>query len=206
MARKKKSQNIIDGWRMHDALCHAGLSAMEWDPWIRHSYMDEFCQKSFQKKRNSARTDHSVEYDYIAYRFRGFPDAKQEHQLRCTAGCTRFLWNRMLADYLDLYRIMGVTVKNTPVDYKSLDELSFLNDVDSFALANVQLQLESAISDWQSGEKGKPRFKKKTSTRILIPQTCRTITSKWRTAPWCFQKSRERSKCVHTARLLPAGS
>ena len=161
MARKKKSQNIIDGWRMHDALCHAGLSAMEWDPWIRHSYMDEFCQKSFQKKRNSARTDHSVEYDYIAYRFRGFPDAKQEHQLRCTAGCTRFLWNRMLADYLDLYRIMGVTVKNTPADYKSLDELSFLNDVDSFALANVQLQLESAISDWQSGEKGKPRFKKK---------------------------------------------
>ena len=68
MARKKKSQNIIDGWRMHDALCHAGLSAMEWDPWIRHSYMDEFCQKSSKKKRNFARTDHSVEYDYMASR------------------------------------------------------------------------------------------------------------------------------------------
>ena len=76
MARKKKVQNIIDGWYMYDALCHADLSAMEWDPWIHHFFFEGFGQKSSKKKRNSARTDHSVEYDYVAYRFRGFPDAE----------------------------------------------------------------------------------------------------------------------------------
>ena len=40
-------------------------------------------------------------------------------------GCARFLWNRMLGDRLDLYRIMGLTVYNTPADYKDLDELFF---------------------------------------------------------------------------------
>ena len=39
MARKKKVQNIIDGLYMYDALCHADLSAMEWDPWIHHFFL-----------------------------------------------------------------------------------------------------------------------------------------------------------------------
>ena len=32
---------------------------------------------------------------------------------------------------LSLYKIMGLTVYNTPADYKDLDELFFLNEVDS---------------------------------------------------------------------------
>lgn len=95
-----------------------------------------------KKKRNAARTDHSVEYDHIAYRFLGLPTKAQAEQFRRTIGCARFLWNRMLGDRLDLYRIMGLTVYNTPADYKDLDELFFLNEVDSLALANVQLRLE----------------------------------------------------------------
>lgn len=78
----------------------------------------------------------------------------------------------MLGDRLDLYRIMGLTVYNTPADYKDLDELFFLNEVDSLALANVQLRLESAFSDWLSGKTGKPRFKKKNLSTKAYTTNC----------------------------------
>lgn len=56
---------------------------------------------------------------------------------------------------------MGAVLKNTPADYKDIPELSWLNGCDSLALCNVQLNVEQAFSEGLSGEKGKPRFKKK---------------------------------------------
>lgn len=38
-----------------------------------------------------------------AYRFVGCPDADQEQKLRQFIGATRFLWNRMLADWITSY-------------------------------------------------------------------------------------------------------
>ena len=75
-------------------------------------------------------------------------------------GC-RFLWNRMKADRDDFYKEMGEVLKNTPADYKDIEGLEWLNDIDSLALANVQLNHESAYSDFENGKRGYPKFKKK---------------------------------------------
>ena len=53
------------------------------------------------------------------------------------------------------------TIPMTPADYKGTSGLEWLSDVDSYALLNVQLNLEKARSDYFSGDKGKPRYKKK---------------------------------------------
>ena len=75
-------------------------------------------------------------------------------------GC-RFLWNRMKADRDDFYKEMGEVLQNKPADYKDIEGLEWLNDIDSLALANVQLNHESAYSDFKSGKAGYPKFKKK---------------------------------------------
>ena len=171
MARKKKIQNITEGWTSYVYLCQAEVPVYPL-LWRYRPSMEAVRAKMSKKKRNAARTDHSVEYDHIAYRFLGLPTKAQAEQLRRTIGCARFLWNRMLGDRLDLYRIMGLTVYNTPADYKDLDELFFLNEVDSLALANVQLRLEAAFSDWLSGKTGKPRFKKKNLSTKAYTTNC----------------------------------
>ena len=171
MARKKKIQNITEGWTSYVYLRQAEVPVYPL-LWRYRPSVEAVRAKMPKKKRNAARTDHSVEYDHIAYRFLGLPTKAQAEQLRRTSGCARFLWNRMLGDRLDLYRIMGLTVYNTPADYKDLDELLFLNEVDSLALANVQLRLEAAFSDWLSGKTGKPRFKKKNLSTKAYTTNC----------------------------------
>lgn len=52
----------------------------------------------------------------------------------------------MLGDHNTLYSEIGEVPANTPADYKDLDECIWLNEVDSLALANVQLNLDSAFS------------------------------------------------------------
>ena len=113
--------------------------------------------------RNSSKRKSGVssQYRYIAYRFVGMPDKEQEVLLRKTAGCTRWLWNRMKADSDEHYKEAGETLYRTPAQYKKMDGLDWLCEIDSYALCNVQLQFESARSDWLKGEKDKPRFKKK---------------------------------------------
>ena len=122
-------------------------------------------KKPVSGKKNSSRRDKTKSSDYIAYCFRGYPDEEQAHVLNQTIGCCRFLWNRMKADRDAIYNEIGVTVKNTPADYKDVEGCEFLKDVDSYALCNVQLNHERAYSEWLSGNSGKPEFKKKHACR-----------------------------------------
>ena len=39
----------------------------------------------------------NTDVDTIAYKFRIYPDREQKIMLAKTFGCTRYLWNRMLA-------------------------------------------------------------------------------------------------------------
>ena len=93
-----------------------------------------------------------------AYLFRIYPNKEQEVLLSKTFGCCRFLYNTMLSDKIREYKTTGKMLKNTPAMYKK--EYPFLKEVDSLALANVQLHLERAYKNFfRNPSAGFPRFK-----------------------------------------------
>ena len=100
-----------------------------------------------------------------AHKYRIYPTDDQKIRFAKTFGCCRYLWNRMLSDHDTLYREIGIVPDNTPADYKDLDECLWLNEVDSLALANVQMNLRSAFSAFFAGRNRHPVFKKKNSPR-----------------------------------------
>lgn len=165
---KKKMVSFTEAARIHQIIEHTAL--YEKDDISRFDagvFFDIFCRK--EKKKTSSRRK-KEDASFLTYRFRGYPTEEQEQQMKQTIGCCRFLWNRMVGDRLDFYQIMGETLYNTPADYKDASGLEFLCLADSSALANVQLNVERAFSEWLKGEKGKPRFKKK----YLCPDSYKT--------------------------------
>ena len=93
-----------------------------------------------------------------AYKFRLYPDRAQETLFHKTFGCCRFLYNHMLADKKEMYEKTGKTQRLTPARYKK--EYPWLREVDSLALANVQLHLEAAYKKFFAEKKaGFPKFK-----------------------------------------------
>ena len=99
-----------------------------------------------------------------AYKFRIYPDREQELLFAKTFGCCRFLYNQMLADKIREYRKSGKMLRTTPAAYKK--EYPWLKEVDSLALANVQLQLERAYKNFfERKESGFPKFRTKHRSR-----------------------------------------
>ena len=93
-----------------------------------------------------------------AYKVRLYPNEDQQIFFAKSFGCTRFIWNKMLADKIEHYTQTKTELKNTPAQYKK--EFEWLKEVDSLALANVQQNLRSAYSKFFKGS-GFPKFKKK---------------------------------------------
>jgi putative transposase len=99
-----------------------------------------------------------------AYRFRLYPGREQEKLFDRTFGCCRFVYNRMLADKKAMYEETGKTKRLTPAGYKK--DFPWLKEVDSLALANVQLHLEAAFARFfEPGKNRYPRFKSKHRSR-----------------------------------------
>ncbi len=99
-----------------------------------------------------------------AYKFRLYPDRQQETLFHKTFGCCRFLYNHMLADKKEMYEKTGKTRRLTPAGYKT--EYPWLKEVDSLALANVQLHLEAAYKKFfREKNVGFPQFKSKHRSR-----------------------------------------
>lgn len=99
-----------------------------------------------------------------SYKYRLYPNKEQEIQLAKTFGCVRFIYNKMLADRIDYYNQVKLSLNNTPAQYKS--EFPWLKEVDSLALANAQLNLNKAYQNFfrelKKGNKaGFPKFKSK---------------------------------------------
>ena len=100
----------------------------------------------------------------IAYRFRIYPNREQEVLLAKTFGCCRFLYNQMLNDKIREYEATKKMLRNTPAMYKKA--YPFLKEVDSLALANVQMHLEKAYKNFFRDPKiGFPKFKSKHRSR-----------------------------------------
>lgn len=93
-----------------------------------------------------------------AIKYRLYPTTEQSVMFAKTFGCCRKVWNLMLADKIDYYKSTGTTLNNTPAQYKKA--YPFLKEVDSLALANVQLNLQTAYKNFFKDKKvGFPKYK-----------------------------------------------
>ena len=97
------------------------------------------------------------------YEFVLYPDAEQKIFFAKSFGCVRFIWNKMLDAKKTHYQEYKETLKVTPATFK--EEFPFLKEVDSLALANVQLNLESAYRRFFKKDSGFPKFKSKKNDR-----------------------------------------
>lgn len=98
-----------------------------------------------------------------AYKFRIYPNLEQRILFEKTFGCSRFIWNQMLADKITHYKETGEFLENTPAQYKK--DFPWLKEVDSLALANVQLNLQKAYKNFFKFGFGFPKFKKKSHSQ-----------------------------------------
>ena len=106
-----------------------------------------------------------------AYKFRIYPNAEQRVMFAKTFGCVRFIYNRMLGDKIEYYKETEQTLKMTPAKYKP--EFEFLKEVDSLALANAQLNLDSAYKNFFKNKAvGFPKFKSKKSNHRSYTTNC----------------------------------
>lgn len=95
-----------------------------------------------------------------AYKFRLYPNKEQREYFAKTFGCVRFVYNRMLAEKIAYYEETGKTLAITPAKYKS--EFPWLKEVDSLALANAQMNLQSAYRNFfRDKSVGFPKYKSK---------------------------------------------
>ena len=106
-----------------------------------------------------------------AYKFRIYPNAEQQIILTKTFGCVRFIYNRMLSDKISHYEETKQKLNNTPAQYKS--KFPWLKEVDSLALANAQMNLQTAYNSFFRNTKiGFPKFKSKKSNRRSYTTNC----------------------------------
>jgi putative transposase len=99
-----------------------------------------------------------------AYKFRLYPNKEQQEYFAKCFGCTRFIYNQMLADKIEYYKKTGEMLNNTPAQYKK--EYPWLKEVDSLALANAQLNLNKAYKNFFRDKSiGFPEFKSKKRNR-----------------------------------------
>lgn len=95
-----------------------------------------------------------------AYKYRLYPNKEQREYFAKCFGCVRFIYNRMLSDKIEYYKETKQKLNNTPAQYKK--EFPWLKEVDSLALANAQLNLQSAYNNFfKRQEVGFPKFKSK---------------------------------------------
>lgn len=100
-----------------------------------------------------------------AYKFRLYPNKDQSLLINKTIGCTRFIYNQMLADKVSHYKETGLKLSNTPAQYKK--EYEWLKEVDSLALANAQMNLQTAYNNFFRDKKiGFPKFKSKKRSKL----------------------------------------
>ena len=105
-----------------------------------------------------------------AFKFRLYPNKKQEEQLAKTFGCTRFVYNYYLAKRIELYKLeqKSMNYNACSADLTNLKkEKEWLKEIDKFALQNSLKDLDKAYQNFfrevkkGNKEQGFPKFKSK---------------------------------------------
>lgn len=96
-----------------------------------------------------------------AIKYRLYPTTEQCVMFAKTFGCCRKVYNLMLSEKIESYKSTGKFANVTPAKYKK--DYPFLKEVDSLALANVQINLQSAFKNFldksRKKKNGFPKFK-----------------------------------------------
>lgn len=95
----------------------------------------------------------------IAIKYRAYPTQEQAEFFQRTFGCVRKIWNCLLADSNEYYKLNKKHHVNTEAQYKSV--YPYLKDVDSLALMNARVQLQTAYKRFFEKKSGFPKFKSK---------------------------------------------
>ena len=94
-----------------------------------------------------------------AYKYALKPTLKEKLYFCKTFGCSRLIYNLILGDKISYYKENKQTLYPKVTDYKS--DYPFLKEVDSLALANARIHVESAYENFFSKRSKFPRFKSK---------------------------------------------
>ena len=96
-----------------------------------------------------------------AIKYRVYPTTEQSIMFAKTFGCCRKVYNLMLSDKIEGYKLTGKFPIVTPAKYKN--DYPYLREVDSLALANKQMDLQEAFrntfSKSRKKKNGFPKFK-----------------------------------------------
>lgn len=99
-----------------------------------------------------------------------YPDEQAAQFFQQCFGCCRFIWNKMLGDEQEFYYATDEHFIPTPAKYKN--DFPFLKQADSLALANTQLRLQRAFSDFFAGDAHYPNFKSKKNAKKAYTTNC----------------------------------
>ena len=109
-----------------------------------------------------------------AIKYRIYPTTEQAVMFLKTFGCCRKVYNLMLSDKIESYKSTGKFAVVTPAKYKK--DYPYLKEVDSLALANVQLDLQDAFGSCFSKSRktnnGFPKFKSAKRSRKSYTTNC----------------------------------
>lgn len=110
-----------------------------------------------------------------AYKYRIYPNKKQQEIIVKTFGCCRFIYNKYLAKRIEIYEQNKekFTYVQCANDMKQLKtELEWLKEVDSTALQSSLRDLDSAYQKFFKGHSGYPKFKSKKTHKFSYKSKC----------------------------------
>ena len=99
-----------------------------------------------------------------AYRYRIYPNKKQQELIQKTFGCTRFVYNYYLSKRKEMYENEKITFTYNMCSKdltKLKQELEWLKEVDSSGLQSSLKDLDSAYQKFFKEHIGYPKFKTK---------------------------------------------
>lgn len=104
------------------------------------------------------------------YKFRIYPTKDQEEFINQNIGACRFIYNSILAERKQYYEEHKKDENNQPHKYKTekdyKEEFEWLKQMDSYALCNEYMNLQTAFSNFFRSKKvGFPKFKSKKRDR-----------------------------------------
>ena len=100
-----------------------------------------------------------------AYKYRLYPNKKQEGLIQKTFGCCRFVYNYMLNYKQELYKTKKEQISkfdcNNYCNRKLKKHYEWLKEVDKYALTNAIYNMDSAYQKFFKEHTGYPKFKRK---------------------------------------------
>lgn len=114
-----------------------------------------------------------------AYKYRIYPNEKQREIIARTFGCCRFVYNKYLAEKIELYQTSKENltyVRCAKAMSELKNELEWLAKVDSTALQSSLKDLDNAYKKFFKEHAGYPKFKSKKDNRKSYTSKCNNKT------------------------------